>query len=60
MINFLFGSSFYLKFQAPNSKQIIDSINEHTLNVSTSELEWGKRCDVNTVVLNWKNFIDLY
>lgn len=60
MINFLFGSSFYLKFQAPNSKQIIDSINEHTLNVSTSELEWGKRCDVNTVILNWKDFINLY
>lgn len=60
MINFLFGSSFYLKFQAPNSKQIIDSINQYTLDTLTSEMEWGKRCDVNTVVLNWKNFIDLY
>ena len=52
MINFLFGSSFYLKFKAPNSKQIIDSINQYTLDASTSDLEWGKRCDVNTVILN--------
>ena len=60
MINFLFSSSFYIKFKAPNSTQIIDSINQHISDVSTFEMEWGKRCNVNTVTLNWKDFINLY
>tara|TARA_B100000424_G_C22697444_1_gene380674 strand:+ start:69 stop:602 length:534 start_codon:yes stop_codon:yes gene_type:complete len=60
VINFLFSSSFYIKFKAPNSTQIIDSINQHISDVSTFEMEWGKRCNVNTVTLNWKDFINLY
>ncbi len=60
MINFLFGSSFYLKFKAPESESIIDCLDKHLLNTSNSQLEWGKRCDVNTTILRWQDFIDLY
>ena len=44
MINFLFGSSFYIKFSAPNKDEIIKSINLHVQldDYDDDKFNWGK------------------
>ena len=62
MINFLFGSSFYIKFSAPNKDEIIKSINLHVQldDYDDDKFNWGKRCDVSRIPLKWEDFIELY
>ena len=59
MINFLFGSSFYIKFSAPNKDEIIKSINLHVQldDYDDDKFNWGKRCDVSRILLEWEDFI---
>ena len=54
----LFKSNFYLKYTAPNAKQLINVINTYT-EIDNSKFKWGKRCDVDKIPLKWKDFLDL-
>ena len=49
----IFISNLYTKFKAPNSDQIMDSVNLHVQldDFDDHKFEWGKRCDINRILL---------
>ena len=61
MINVLFGSSFYVKYEVPNAKELISIMDEHSMiyEVDNDKFEWGKRCSVDKILLKWEEYMDL-
>ena len=61
-LDLIFASNVYTKFKAPNSDEIMDAVNLHVQldNFDDYRFEWGKRCDVNRILLKFEDFIDLY
>jgi|TARA_B100001109_G_C18637333_1_gene368897 hypothetical protein len=61
-LDLIFASNVYTKFKAPNSDEIMDAVDLHVQldNFDDYKFEWGKRCDVNRILLKHEDFIDLY
>ena len=61
-LELIFASNLYTKFKAPNSDEIMDAVNLHVQldDYDDHKFEWGKRCDVNRILLKWEDCIDLY
>ena len=59
--NIIFPTNFYVHFQVPNAKEIIEIINCYDESyIDNSKFTWGSRCSSEKIPLKWENYIELF
>lgn len=59
--NFIFPSSCYWHFRAPNADEMIEKVNSYAEdNIDNSLFDWGEECKVNRIPTKYEDWAELY
>ena len=61
VLKFIFPTNLYVKFQVPNAKEIIKTIDYYNeSHVDNSKFIWGDKCSSGKISLKWEDYIELF
>ena len=61
MTSYIFPTTFYWQFKAPNAQEFIDKIDAVAKeeNIDNSPFNWGKECVIDRIPLKWQDWVPL-
>ena len=60
-MKFIFPTNFYIQFQVPNAKEIIETIDYYNeSHIDNSKFTWGSKSSSGKIPLKWENYIELF
>ena len=60
-MKFIFPTNFYIQFQVPNAKEIIETLDYYDeSHVDNSKFTWGSKSSSGKIPLKWENYIELF
>lgn len=61
VLKFIFPTNLYIKFQVPNAKEIIKTIDYYNeSHVDNSKFTWGSKSSSGKISLKWEDYIELF
>ena len=59
--NIIFPTNFYVHFQVPNAKEIIETVNCYDESyIDNSKFTWGSKSSSGKIALKWEDYIELF
>ena len=59
--NIIFPTNFYVHFQVPNAKEIIETVNYYDESyIDNSKFTWGSKSSSGKIALKWEDYIELF
>ena len=59
--NIIFPTNFYVHFQVPNAKEIIETVNHYDeSHIDNSKFTWGSKCSSGKIPLESEDYIELF